>query len=204
MQGQFDSFRQKVRLVATTAAITSVAWIVAGALWLRPTAPGVPQHVALQVQSPPQLTGDGAGVMLIPVQGVAANALVDTYTQSREGGLRQHDAIDILAPLGTPVIAAMAGRVDKLFGSTEGGNTIYIRSPDGMTMTYYAHLSAYAPGLAEGQPVRAGQVIGAVGATGNADPAAPHLHFAVLRTTPETPWHQGQPVNPYPLLHKGR
>ncbi|WP_413630229.1 M23 family metallopeptidase [Novosphingobium sp. KCTC 2891] len=138
--------------------------------------------------------------LIIPVQGVLPEQLVDTYTQARADGARTHDAIDILAPTGTPVLAAADGRVEKLFLSNDGGNTIYVRSPDARTMSYYAHLSAYAPGLAEGQLVRRGQVIGAVGATGNADPATPHLHFAIFRTTPETPWYQGDPVNPYPLL----
>lgn len=200
MRETFDNWREKARLIATTVAITSVAWVIAGALWLRPQVPAVPRPAVATMQ--PASPNSTPQTMLIPVQGVAASALTDTFTQSRANGARQHDAIDILAPVGTPVLAAMPGRVEKLFLSKDGGNTIYVRSADGMTMTYYAHLSAYAPDLAEGQQVRAGQVIGAVGSTGNADPAAPHLHFAVFRTTPQTPWHQGEAINPYPLLHR--
>ena len=132
---------------------------------------------------------------------VRAGQLADTFAQAREGGLRVHDAIDIPAPIGTPVLAAAPGRVEKLFASKAGGNTIYQRSPDGGTIYYYAHLDAYAPGLAEGQTVRAGQGIATVGSTGNADPLAPHLHFAVLRTRAGAKWHQAAtPLNPYPLL----
>lgn len=202
MQTKLEIWREKARLVATTAVVTSAVWIIAGALWLRPQVTGLPDRVATHVQAAPELSGDGSAQMLIPVQGVMASQLVDTFTQNRDDGMRRHDAIDILAPVGTPVLAAMAGRVERLFLSNDGGNTIYIRSPDGLTMTYYAHLSSYALNLAEGQTVQAGQVIGAVGSTGNADPAAPHLHFAVFRTTPPAPWHQGEPVNPYPLLHR--
>ncbi|WP_422394899.1 M23 family metallopeptidase [Novosphingobium olei] len=207
-----ERWQDKLRLIATTAAITSAVWLVAGALWMNGgarssvmpqslvgapgPAPAVPHPAASPLAPVPAMSGS----LVLPVQGVRPADLTDTYTQARAGGARIHDAIDIMAPSGTPVLAAMAGRVDKLFLSNDGGNTIYIRSPDGRTMAYYAHLSAYAPDLAEGQAVRAGQVIGAVGATGNADPGAPHLHFALLRTTPEARWDQGEPINPFPLL----
>ena len=194
------AWREKARLVAATGAISSAAWVVAGALWLRPTCEA-PQPRAVALSSPvPRPITSQPGHMAIPVSGVTADQLVDSYSDPREGGARVHHAIDIMAPIGTPVVAALAGHVDKLFLSREGGNTIYIRTPDGRTMTYYAHLSAYAPALAEGQDVRAGQVIGAVGASGNADPAAPHLHFEVLRTRPGAPWNDGEAVNPFPLL----
>ena len=143
----------------------------------------------------------GPSGLIIPVAGVRTAQLADTFTQAREGGLRVHDAIDIMAPRGTPVVAAAPGRIEKLFVSKAGGNTIYQRSPEGELIFYYAHLDSYAPGLAEGQPVRAGQRIGTVGSTGNADPAGPHLHFAVLRTRPTAKWHEpATPLNPYPLL----
>ncbi|WP_310530864.1 M23 family metallopeptidase [Novosphingobium sp.] len=139
--------------------------------------------------------------LVIPVEGVAPRQLVDTFTQARAGGMRRHDAIDIMAPTGTPVRAASAGRLEKLFLSRDGGNTIYLRSPDRRVIYYYAHLDQYAPDLVEGQPVSAGQVIGTVGFSGNANPAGPHLHFAMLVTRPEARWHeQAMPVNPYPLL----
>ena len=141
------------------------------------------------------------GGMAIPVAGVRPTALADTYKQARAGGARIHDAIDIMAPSGTPVVAAAPGRVEKLFNSKGGGGiTAYVRSLDGKWSYYYAHMQDYAPGLAEGMPIARGQMIGRVGYTGNANPAGPHLHFSVNRMKPADKFWQGEPVNPYPLL----
>lgn len=141
--------------------------------------------------------------MAIPVAGVGRDRLIDTYKQARAGGARVHDAIDIMAPSGTPVVAAAPGRVEKLFFSEGGGGiTAYVRSLDGKWSYYYAHLQEYAPGLAEGMPVRRGQMLGRVGFTGNADPAGPHLHFAINRVRAGDSFWEGAPVNPYPLLVK--
>jgi murein DD-endopeptidase MepM/ murein hydrolase activator NlpD len=142
----------------------------------------------------------GPAGLAIPVEGVKQKDLVDTFTAARAGG-RIHDAIDIMAAEGTPVIAAAPGTVEKLFFSNGGGgNTIYVRSDDGKWIYYYAHLQAYAPGLAEGQRVRQGQVIARVGHTGNASAEGPHLHFAINQMSPGQHWWQGDPINPYPLL----
>jgi len=155
--------------------------------------------------APPVTAAEGVVIgpagLAIPVVGVKADQLVDTYTQARAGGQRMHDAIDIMAPLGTPVVAAAPGRVEKLFFSQGGGGiSVYIRSDDGRWIYYYAHLNSYAPGLAEGQQIQSGAPVGFVGSTGNANPAGPHLHFAVNRMNPEEKWWQGTPINPYPLL----
>lgn len=154
--------------------------------------------------APPVAVGTvtvGPAGLAIPVAGVKAGALVDTYTQARAGGARAHDAIDIMAPTGTPVVAAAAGRVEKLYFSKGGGGiSAYIRSDDGLWSYYYAHLSAYAPGLHEGQRLLRGSPVGYVGFTGNANPAGPHLHFAINRMAPGEKWYQGTPINPYPLL----
>ncbi|MBC7985220.1 MAG: M23 family metallopeptidase [Sphingomonadaceae bacterium] len=141
-----------------------------------------------------------AGELMIPVLGVTPAALSDTFTQARAGGDRRHDAIDIAAPAGTLVVAAAPGTVEKLFRSDDGGNTVYVRSRDGRFIHYYAHLHGYARGLREGANVETGDPLGAVGASGNADPAAPHLHFSVHRLAPGESWWQGRAVNPYPLL----
>lgn len=137
--------------------------------------------------------------LAIPVEGVTTRSLVDTYRASRSGG-RVHNAIDIMAPRGTPILAAAAGTVERLHRSRLGGITVYIRTADNDWVHYYAHLDAYAPGLAVGQRIEQGQNIGTVGFTGNASPAGPHLHFAVYRMANGQRWHQGTPVNPYPLL----
>ncbi|KQN00732.1 peptidase M23 [Sphingobium sp. Leaf26] len=140
------------------------------------------------------------GPLLIPVEGVPAAALTDTFTQARADGARPHDAIDIMAARGRAVLAAANGPVEKLFWSEDGGRTLYQRSPDGHFLYYYAHLDGYAPGLREGQWLRRGQPVATVGSTGNADPSAPHLHFAVNIMQPGESWYGGRPINPYPLL----
>ena len=149
------------------------------------------------VSAPPTVS-DGA--LLIPVEGVPASALTDTFTQARAGGARPHDAIDIMAARGMAVLAAADGRVEKLFWSQDGGRTLYQRSSDGRLIYYYAHLDGYAPGLQEGQVLRRGQRVATVGSTGNADPSAPHLHFAVNVMQPGEAWYGGRAINPYPLL----
>lgn len=154
-----------------------------------------------KVTSPPSAPLPVAtGVLMIPVVGVTADGLVDTWLQSRGDGARVHQAIDISAPLGTPVVAAMAGRIEKLFHSNAGGTTAYIRSADERWLTYYAHLSGYVAGLAEGQAIALGQQIGFVGDSGNAGAGNTHLHFALHRMAPGETWYRGTPVNPYPHL----
>ena len=143
----------------------------------------------------------GPSGLAVPVVGVKPRELVDTFTQARAGGARVHDAIDIMAPQGTPVVAAAPGRVEKLFFSSGGGGiSAYVRSDDGKWSYYYAHLSAYAPGLHEGQRLLRGAPVGYVGYTGNASPGGPHLHFAINAMAPGEKWYHGRPVNPYPLL----
>ena len=143
----------------------------------------------------------GPSGLAIPVAGIKPGQLVDTFTQTRAGGARVHDAIDIMAPDGTGVVAAAPGTVEKLFFSQGGGGiSAYIRSDDRRWTYYYAHLSAYAPGVREGQRVPRGALIGFVGHSGNASPAGPHLHFAINQMRGGEKWHQGTPINPYPLL----
>ena len=137
--------------------------------------------------------------LMMPVEGIAAGQIVDTFTASRSGG-RSHGAIDIMAPRGSRVLSATDGTVERLHYSSLGGITAYVRSTDGNWVYYYAHLDSYAPGLEAGQRIRRGDLIGRVGSTGNAQAAWPHLHFAVYRMAPGARWHQGRPINPYPLL----
>ncbi|MGI8997297.1 MAG: M23 family metallopeptidase [Pyrinomonadaceae bacterium] len=137
--------------------------------------------------------------LLIPVAGVRAEDLQDTYNDARNEG-RTHNAIDIIAPRGTPVLACAAGTIVKLFNSIPGGITIYQLGADQKVVYYYAHLERYADGLAEGQAISRGQVIGYVGDTGNATPGNYHLHFSIsLVSDPKRYW-DGANVNPYPLL----
>ena len=202
-----------MRVAATafaTAVLTSAFWI-----WFYSSVPGVAsdrrvtaagEKVTIDPKAQPPVTlAEGIIVgpagLAIPVQGVKPRQLSDTYTQARAGGARTHDAIDIMAPEGTPVLSASDGTVEKLFYSEGGGGiTIYVRSPDQRWTYYYAHLQGYAPGLAEGQRVRRGQILGRVGHTGNASAAGPHLHFAINRMEPGEKWYNGRAINPYPLL----
>jgi len=135
----------------------------------------------------------------IPVQGVEPEALVPSFDDPRGGG-RRHEAIDILAPRGTAVLAVESGRIARLFVSDAGGLTVYQFDPDEAYVYYYAHLARYATGLADGDEVVAGQVLGYVGTTGNAPKDVPHLHFAIMRLTPARRWWDGTAVDPYPLL----
>lgn len=207
----------RLKTIAVTAIVTSVAWLAFGGSVMdsvgnlavlrkvetgeravpRSREMGKPLH-----ETPDRVPAAAASPgYLLPVAGVRPEQLTDTFAAARGGGSRVHDAIDIMAPRGTPVLAAAAGTVEKLFTSKPGGLTIYVRSPDRRTITYYAHLDAYAPGLAERQQVRAGQQLGTVGFSGNANPAAPHLHFAIMQTTPEANWWEpATALNPYPLL----
>lgn len=190
---------------AVSVAVTSLFWIAAygnGAKGRDDEAPATDAGLtagAPKVEIVEGLVVGPAG-LAIPVAGVATEQLVDTYTQARAGGARVHDAIDIMAPHGAPVVAAAPGAVEKLFLSKGGGVTAYVRSDDSRWIYYYAHLQDYAPGLAEGQRVARGAPLGRVGSTGNANPTGPHLHFAIHRMQPGESWHEGAPVNPYPLL----
>lgn len=138
--------------------------------------------------------------LLLPVQGVAASDLRDTFDDGRDGDKRGHEAIDIMAARGTPVLAVDDGRIVKLFLSKPGGITVYQFDPSGQFAYYYAHLDRYADGLAEGQTVRRGAVLGYVGSSGNASPDAPHLHFALFRLGLEKQWWKGEPINPFAFL----
>jgi murein DD-endopeptidase MepM/ murein hydrolase activator NlpD len=189
-----------------TAVLISAFWIFFYNIREAPTVSLAGQKTVIDPsQGPPVTIAEGVTVgpagLAIPVAGVKPNQLVDTYTQARAGGARRHDAIDIMAAEGTPVVAAAGGTVEKLFLSQGGGGiTVYVRSPDQRWIFYYAHLQSYAPGLAEGHQVKRGQFIGRVGHTGNASAEGPHLHLAINRMEPGEKWWQGTPINPYPLL----
>ena len=143
----------------------------------------------------------GALKLIIPVAGVRPDQLLDTFTDARSEG-RVHDAIDIPAPAGTPVLAASDGEIIKLFQSERGGTTIYQLSTDPKVMFYYAHLQRYADGLAAGKLVKQGEVIGYVGDTGNAGAGNFHLHFSISIVADPKRYWEGTNVNPYPLLRK--
>ena len=151
-------------------------------------------------QSPP---ADTAGLLqrnlTLPIAGLSRSAIQDTFNSARGGGKR-HEATDISAPRGTPVLAMSDGVVHKLFLSKAGGNTIYEFDPESIYCFYYAHLDKYVSGMQEGMKVHRGDVIGYVGTTGDAPANAAHLHLAITRLGPDKRWWAGTPIDPYPIL----
>ena len=135
---------------------------------------------------------------MVPVAGISPARLTDTFHEKR--GTRIHEATDILAPRGTPVLAVDEGRIAKLFTSAGGGITVYVADPTNQVIYYYAHLDAYQPGLREGMTVRMGDVLGTVGTTGNAPPNTPHLHFAIGEMDARRVWYHTKAIDPGPYL----
>jgi murein DD-endopeptidase MepM/ murein hydrolase activator NlpD len=181
-------------LVLLAAGFLSLVRITVNA----PTPPTAQAPIALEAQAPPAASTGDSVPLIIPVEGVAARQLSDTWGQSRGNGTREHHAIDIMAARGTRVLAAASGTVEKIFESVNGGHTIYLRTRDGATIHYYAHLDTYL--VAEKQAVRQGEAIATVGNTGSAAGGAPHLHFEIKVMQPGEGWWQGTNLNPYPLL----
>jgi peptidoglycan LD-endopeptidase LytH len=141
-----------------------------------------------------------ASDLVVPVVGVQPKDLLDTFDEPR--GNRRHNALDIPAPRGTPVISATAGKVLRVFSSQAGGLMVYASDPTDRFVLMYAHLDRYANGLADGMPLQRGDTIGFVGTTGNAPPNVPHLHFGIARTSNVGRWWTGMPVDPRPLLRR--
>jgi peptidoglycan LD-endopeptidase LytH len=164
-------------------------------------APAAQEPGPLVVQ--PRATDDGdlarlrARSLGLPVEGLKVTDLRDTFADARGG--HRHEALDILAPRGTRVLAVDDGRVAKLFNSVRGGLTVYQFDPTESFCYYYAHLDGYAPGLVEGERLTRGEALGFVGTTGNAPPNTPHLHFTVFKLGPEKHWWEGTPIDPFPV-----
>ncbi|MES2760001.1 MAG: M23 family metallopeptidase [Pseudomonadota bacterium] len=161
---------------------------------LRPTQQEIPM--------PADVASAGAAPsakLMIPVEGIKLAQLSDNFDQPR-GKERHHEALDIMAPKGTKVIAVADGKVVKLFNSKPGGLTVYQFDPTEKYAYYYAHLDRYADGVKEGTVLKRGDLVGYVGVTGNSDPKAPHLHFAVVELTAKKEWWKGTSVNPYPMM----
>jgi murein DD-endopeptidase MepM/ murein hydrolase activator NlpD len=151
------------------------------------------------VSAPPNpATGASLPHLAMPLAGIDPAHITDTFNDSRDG--RKHEALDIPAPRGTPVLAVAEGNVKKLFTSKQGGLTVYQFDDSATYSYYYAHLDHYAKDLKEGTLLRKGDVLGYVGSTGNASPTAPHLHFAVNILGADKKWWEGTPIDPLPLL----
>ncbi|ODP38608.1 M23 family metallopeptidase [Sphingomonas turrisvirgatae] len=183
---------------ALALAAAAIAFLVATVRVIEPQ-PTAPPAAAVP---PAQRTSGG---LIVPVEGIDVRSLRSNWGEARGGGTRSHQALDIMAPAGAPVVAAQDGVVEKLYFSKGGGGiTLYQRAASGDLMLYYAHLRAYAANMVEGKRVRAGELLGYVGDSGNAGAGNYHLHFAVARMGRGERWWQGTPVDPYPLLAGAR
>jgi len=200
----------RILLCVVFLVVVSLVWLAISyrttpllpSIELPPTSP-----IAIGTPLPPDPTPTpesanfvGRMNLIIPVAGVRPDQLIDTYDDARSEG-RVHDAIDIPAAAETPVVAATDGKILKLFHSDRGGTTIYQLSASEELVFYYAHLSRYADGLAEGSTVKQGEVIAYVGDTGNAGAGNYHLHFSIAIVTDPKRYWEGTNINPYPLLH---
>jgi murein DD-endopeptidase MepM/ murein hydrolase activator NlpD len=136
----------------------------------------------------------------MPLRDINPDSLRSSFNAPRAGGLRRHEALDIMSPRFTPIFAAVKGRVLKLFTSVAGGLMIYAADSSERFIVLYAHLDHYASGLRDGEPLERGQLIGYVGSTGNASANAPHLHFGILRSADVRRWSKGTAIDPLPIL----
>lgn len=158
-----------------------------------------PQELPALADATPEAAAKPSAKLIIPVEGIKLSQLADNFDQPR-GKERHHEALDIMAPKGTKVIAVADGKVVKLFNSKPGGLTVYQFDPSEKYAYYYAHLDRYADGVKEGTVLKRGDLVGYVGVTGNSNKDGPHLHFAVFELTPKKEWWKGTPVNPFPMM----
>jgi peptidoglycan LD-endopeptidase LytH len=196
-----------MRKVAVALVLIGIAWLGLREPPARESALAPPRAVASEAtfqfakHAPTPAQREANLALIVPVSGIARSALDDTWGDARAEG-RSHQGIDIMAPRGRAVVAAVDGRIVKFFDSDRGGTTIYQFDGRGRYVYYYAHLESRAVGLAEGDLVRQGDIIGYVGSTGNA--ATPHLHFEIQLLGPERQWWRATSVNPYSYLVAGR
>lgn len=185
--------------IATLVLLCSTLGVVSCATWIERREAPVERELAVEPGPPPaQRDPLAARRLLIPVKGLKREDLRDNFAEKR--GLRRHHALDIMARRGTPVVAVDDGRVVRVRRHLLGGLTVYQYDPGERYAYYYAHLDRYAKGLAEGQELKRGDLIGYVGSTGNAPASAPHLHFAITEMDQKKRWFRGKPINPYPYL----
>jgi peptidoglycan LD-endopeptidase LytH len=192
--GHLSGYRQDIAMAAT--ALPRAPALIPTPPLVAPSVPAAPDPV--KEVAPETAAGTTGTHLALPLAGIDPRKLEDTFSQARDG--HSHEALDIMAPRGTPVMAVAQGNVVKLFTSKQGGLTVYQFDDSRTWCYYYAHLDHYAAGLKEGVLLRKGEVLGYVGSTGDASPAAPHLHFAVFHLGPEKQWWRGTAVDPLPLL----
>jgi murein DD-endopeptidase MepM/ murein hydrolase activator NlpD len=194
-------FRHASFIITDAPMRTSILFSLFGGAVLAAAFAGSADRHQRQATAPGRVLAADRNV-IIPVAGIRTRDLRDNFIDRRSGG-RPHNAIDIMAARGTPVVAAVDGTVRKLFTSRAGGLTIYQFDRAEEKVYYYAHLDHYADGLREGEDVQRGTVIGYVGTSGNAPATSPHLHFAIQRLPPTKEWWKGEAIDPFPILGGG-
>ena len=194
--------------MATAACSQRSPWVAASA----PAAPAptartatatqqaTPKGIALSTVAAAPSDRDAGSSLFFPVAGHEDKPLADSFGDARDGGDRRHNAIDIMAPRGTPVLSVEDGRILRLSRSDKGGITVYATDPQERFVFYYAHLDRYHPGIFAGMTLLRGDTIGYVGTTGNAPANAPHLHFQMMRMPRDRKYWNGEPINPDLLL----
>lgn len=188
-------------LLITTACSQRSPWVVAPTPAPTPTLQAEPTMTT--AAAPADATAVAhLGSLFFPVAGMDSTRLDDSFDDPRDGGARRHNAIDIMAPRGSAVLAVQDGRILRLSASTKGGTTIYATDLEEQFVYYYAHLDRYHTNIYAGRPLMRGDTIGYVGTTGNAPKSLPHLHFQVMRMPSDRKYWLGEPVNPYPLLRR--
>lgn len=192
---------------ATTGTVDAPPAITPSAGGSLPASSRNTETVPVPEVPPPTIGADPVAelrrhALRLPLDDVDVEKMKSAFAERRDRGARPHEAADLMAPRMTPVLAVESGRIARLFLSKAGGTTIYQFDPTERYCYYYAHLQQYAPGLAEGQMVKAGDIIGFVGSSGNASPDAPHLHFAIFKLTDAKRWWEGTPIDPYLVFRK--
>jgi murein DD-endopeptidase MepM/ murein hydrolase activator NlpD len=137
--------------------------------------------------------------ILVPVAGADMSRVEDTFNDARDGD-RVHHAIDILAPRGTPILAADDGRILRMSTNTLGGISMYTVDPNTRLVYYYAHMDHYNDAMSPGRTIVKGDTLGFVGTTGNAPKDTPHLHFQVMRWPSDGKYWNGEPIDPFEAL----
>ena len=173
--GAVMNFQRQMGLATTGVVDDATAQALGLAAGAAPAQPEMPSSVTME---------------FFPMQGTCSFS--DTWHAPRGGG-RLHEGTDVMAPEGRLIYAVTSGRISQMyhdFPGSRAGNGLRLALPDG-TYFFYAHLQGFAEGIAVGTEVRAGQILGYNGTTGNA--GVPHLHFEI---------HPGggAPINPYPSL----
>ena len=157
----------------------------------------------MAVPATPAVAGEPP-VIVFPVDG--RNSYRDTFGAPRDGGNRSHKGTDIIAARLVPVVAILDGVVTVVGKGRKAGTWIELRH-DGGWRSRYLHLNNDSPGTDDGRgrgiaagisvgaTVTAGQVIGYVGDSGNAENTTAHVHFEIRRPS-------GEAINPYPILRR--